>query len=123
MGEELTNYFLDWSEFETLGRPKSVNGVLEPKGETKDWNSDQWKMHFMQVSQFYIDYANANIIPAIAESDDTDEDGDVQLDNGVIEASDINEKASKELNKEAVAKGYKATDIDDDQVSIEDVPF
>jgi hypothetical protein len=54
-GEKVKNAFWD-GEKTTLGFP-------EPEGDTKNYDKDDWKIHFLKVRKFVVNYAKDNVLP------------------------------------------------------------
>ena len=67
--EKAENFFFD------PVNKKTVNGFPEPTKE--DMDKDDWKVHFIEVKKFLVDYTEKNIIPKLeVKSNDIRESGD-----------------------------------------------
>ena len=56
-GEKILSYFWDPK------KEKSCNKFPEPKGDTKKYKKDDWKLYFLEARKFLQDYTEENIIP------------------------------------------------------------
>ena len=70
---KLTDYFYDWEN------KKCLHDFPSPENKVMD--SDDWKMYFIKVKKFLIEYIKENIIPKVSKFDLTEEKG--------IDVSDI----------------------------------
>ena len=61
---KIDNFFYDGK--------KNTNGFpeLPAKKEYKEWNSDDWKVHFIGITKFLRQYTEENIIPKLGIADD-----------------------------------------------------
>lgn len=55
-GSKIENFFYDKEN------KKSINGIPEPKGDTKAYSKDKWKIHFLNVRDFLTEYTKANFV-------------------------------------------------------------
>lgn len=60
---KLPNFFWDYEE------NTSCNGYPVPEGDTKKYDSDDWKMYYMTARKFLIKYTEDNIIAKMALED------------------------------------------------------
>ncbi len=61
-GEKLFNYFWDFE-----GK-KEKNGYPAPDGDTKEYDADLWKIHFIKARKFLVNYTKENIVPKFNEN-------------------------------------------------------
>lgn len=59
---KVSNYFWDEEKEET------IHGYPRPDGNTDDFSKDDWKIYFLQVRKFLINYTHANVEEKIAKS-------------------------------------------------------
>lgn len=70
-GEKVENHFYDKE------KKKALNGVPAPEGDTKKFDSDDWKIYFTKVRKFLIKNIEDNIIPDLSKKTvDIDKDED-----------------------------------------------
>jgi hypothetical protein len=94
--EKLPNYFFEKETKETK------HGFPEPEGNTKKYDRDDWKAHFIRARKFLINYVEEHIVPEIKKyagepvtagagprSDDSYSDDEGQGTPGPIPDSDI----------------------------------
>lgn len=53
---KIKNFFYDEEN------KKSINGIPEPKGDTKAYSKDKWKIHFLGVRDFLTEYTKENFV-------------------------------------------------------------
>lgn len=53
------NFFYDFEE------KKAINGIPEPEGDTKNFTKDDWKIHFLSVRKFLLNYFLENVQPKV----------------------------------------------------------
>lgn len=56
--DKVADYFWDGE--------KKLHGFPEPEGDTSGYDKDDWKMYFIQVKKFLVNYAKTNIFPKFA---------------------------------------------------------
>jgi hypothetical protein len=56
--DKIKNFFYDGE--------KATNGFPEPEGDTENYTKEDWKIHFLRVRKFLINYATEHIIPELA---------------------------------------------------------
>lgn len=49
-GKKITNYFYDEAE------KKNLHGFPTPKGDTKKYSKDKWKIYFLEAREFLVEY-------------------------------------------------------------------
>lgn len=54
---KVRNFFYDEVE------KKETNGFPAPEGDTSTYDSDSWKVHFIKVRKFLVDYVEKNVMP------------------------------------------------------------
>lgn len=54
---KISDYFYDWDKKESL------HDLPQPEKENKEMDSDDWKIYFLKVKKFLVDYTVKNIIP------------------------------------------------------------
>lgn len=47
---------------------KNINGLPEVEGDAKDYDSDDWKIHFTKIRKFLVKYTEENIMPQFGKS-------------------------------------------------------
>lgn len=55
-GEKITNFFYD------IEKKKNINKYPDPEGDTKTYDSDDWKMYFTKARKFLVKYAEDNLV-------------------------------------------------------------
>lgn len=65
-GNKLTNFFFD-KETKT-----ELHGFPKPDGDTKKYDKDDWKLHFMKVRKFLVNYITDNIASKFETMEDDD---------------------------------------------------
>ena len=67
-GKKIQNFFYD------AEKKANINKYPNPKGDTKEYDSDDWKMYFMEARKFLTKYVEDNIIPKFVKNEDLAED-------------------------------------------------
>jgi hypothetical protein len=97
-GEKIPNFFVEVGED---GRGKAVNGF--PEVEDKKYDKDDWKIYFMQVRKFLMNYAEVNVFPKLvpfAEQVGGQVVEDVEIDDVDVVIDDI--KVDGDIKPEAI---------------------
>lgn len=58
---KVLNFFID-------GDKKPINGMPAPEGETGNYSKDDWKIYFLQVRKFLVNYTLEVMAPKIAQA-------------------------------------------------------
>jgi len=58
---KLTSFF---TEIGPDGKSQNINGLPKPE-EGKTYDTDDWKVYFISVRKFLIDYVNTNVVPRV----------------------------------------------------------
>ena len=61
--EKVPNFFFD------PDKKVPLHGFPEPSGNTKKYNTDDWKVYFIQVKKFLIGYCEQTVIPKVRPVD------------------------------------------------------
>lgn len=65
-GNKVMSYFHSAPEKEGE-RPKAIHDYPEPKGDTKKYDADKWKLYFAEARMFTLDYLTEHILPKFAD--------------------------------------------------------
>lgn len=57
--DKITNFFYDGE--------KNINGFPSPEGDRSEYKTDDWKVYFIQVKKFLVNYTKENIVPKFAQ--------------------------------------------------------
>lgn len=57
--DKVGDYFWDGTE--------NLHGFPKPDGDTSKFDKDDWKVHFINVKKFLVNYTRENVIPKLAE--------------------------------------------------------
>lgn len=87
---KVQNFFYD------VENKKALNGLPTPEGDVSTYDSDDWKMHFMKVTKFLVEYTIDKVKPTIAP------------------------KRATEGNSEPI--GSDIPDYPEEDINVEDIP-
>lgn len=77
--DKILNFFYDGE--------KNVNGFPEPEGDRSEYKTDDWKVYFIQVKKFLVNYTKENIVPKFAQG--TESPANVEYPENDIKPEDI----------------------------------
>lgn len=77
--DKVANFF--WNGTDTL------NGFPTPEGDTKNYDKDDWKIHFLKARKFLVSYTKENIVSKFAGAVETS--GKVEYPENDIKPEDI----------------------------------
>lgn len=58
--DKITNFFYDGE--------KNINGFPEPEGDKSEYKTDDWKVYFIQVKKFLVNYTKEHVVPKFTQN-------------------------------------------------------